>query len=124
MTRKDVSKKREKRQLIVFDQSWELLETNKRIEVYEDDKDGVLNNIKNLIFPINVQLPVVGVITVNAGKQISNKDEDLGHISYNRVTFYNTNNKNADFGHGKDPDGWPYYNHGSGIKYSIPRLMN
>lgn len=124
LTRKDVSKKREKRQLIVFDQSWELLETNKRIEVYEDDKDGVLNNIKNLIFPINVQLPVVGVITVNAGKQISNKDEDLGHISYNRATFYNTNLKNANFGHGKDPDNWPYYYHGGSVWYSLPRLMN
>ncbi|HMU99409.1 MAG TPA: hypothetical protein PKA15_11540 [Chitinophagales bacterium] len=124
MSRKEASNGTQKRQWIVFDQSWELLETNKRIEVYEDDRDGILNNIKNLIFPIQVQIPAIGVITVNAGKQISNKDEDLGHISYNRATFYNTNVKNADFGHGKDPDGWPYYNHGGGVKYSLPRLMN
>ncbi len=124
MSRKEAKNGTQKKQWIVFDQSWELLETNKRIEVYEDDRDGVLNNIKNLIFPIQVQIPVIGVITVNAGKQISNKDEDLGHISYNRATFYNTNIKGADFGHGKDPDGWPYYYHGGSVWYSLPRLMN
>jgi hypothetical protein len=124
MSRKEAKNGTQKRQWIVFDQSWELLETNKRIEVYEDDKDGVLNNVKNLIFPIQVQIPALGVITVNAGKQISNKDEDLGHISYNRVTFYNTNLKNANFGHGKDPDNWPYYYHGGSVWYSLPRLMN
>lgn len=124
MSRKEAKNGTQKRQWIVFDQSWELLETNKRIEVYEDDRDGILSNIKDLIFPIQVQIPALGVITVNAGKQISNKDEDLGHISYNRATFYNTNYKNANFGHGKDPDNWPYYYHGGSVWYSLPRLMN
>lgn len=124
MKRKEASNGTEKRQWIILDQSWELLEVNKRIEIYEDDRDGILSNIKNLIFPINVQLPVLGVITVNAGKQISNKDEDLGHLPYTRNTYFNTNVKNANFGHGKDPDGWPYYNHGGGVYYSLPRLLN
>lgn len=124
MTRKEAKNGNPKRQWIIFDHSWELLELNKRIEVYEDDRDGIMGDIKNLFFPIQVELPGLGVITVTAGKQISTKDEDLGHISYNRIMFFNTNLNNSNFGHGKDPDGWPFYYHGGGFFYTLPRIYN
>lgn len=124
MSRKEAKNGTQKRQWIVIDQSWELAELNKRIFIYEDDRDGAPAQLLNIIFPIGVQLPVIGTITVNAGKEISNKDENLGHIPYNRATYYNSNLKNGNFGHGKDPDGWPYFYHGGSVWYSLPRLMN
>jgi len=120
MTRKEVKNKTKKRQYVALDYSWEILEINKRVEVYEDDRDGVLNNIKNLIFPISVNIPVIGNTILNAGKQISNKDEDLGHVPYDRTFFYNNYKKNATlFQNGLDPDGWPWLGHGGGVYYSF-----
>lgn len=125
LSRKDVKNKTRKRQYIALDWSWELLEINKRVEVYEDDRDGILSNIKNLIFPISVQLPIIGNTVINAGKQISNKDEDLGHVPYDRTFYYNNYKKNATiFQNGLDPDNWPFLAHSGGVYYSFPRLDN
>ncbi|MCZ2394440.1 MAG: hypothetical protein LC105_11325 [Chitinophagales bacterium] len=125
MTRPDVKNKRAKYQYVVLDQFWDLYEVNKRVHVYEDDRDGVMGSIKNILLPIQVQIPVLGVITVNAGKQISTKDEDLGHLQYNRLMFYASYNKNVStYGHSLTPDSWPWLYHGAGIYYSLPRLFN
>lgn len=125
MTRPDVKNKRAKYQYVILDQYWDLFEVNKRVHVYEDDRDGVMGSIKNLLLPVQVQIPVIGVVTVNAGKQISTKDEDLGHLQYNRLMFYASYNKNVStYGHGLTPDNWPWLYHGAGMYYSLPRLFN
>lgn len=125
MSRKDVSDKRAKYQYIVLDQFWDLFEVNKTIHVYEDDRDGVMGAIKNILLPVQIQIPGIGVVSINAGKQISTKDEDLGYVQYNRLMFYASYHKNVStYGHGLTPDNWPWLKHGSGIFYSLPRLFN
>ncbi|MEZ5036209.1 MAG: hypothetical protein R2760_01840 [Chitinophagales bacterium] len=124
-SRKEVKNKVVKEIHQVFDQSWELLEIEKRIHVYEDDRDGIMGQIKNIIMPIQVQIPAIGVISVNAGLTISNKDEDLGHIQYNRSSIFNFYLKNSTFfGHGTDPQGFPYFKHNGGVYYSFDRKIN
>ena len=125
MSRKESKNGTPKRQYISLDLSWELLEISKRVFVYEDDRDGIMGQILNLIFPIQVQLPLSGSTILNAGKGISNKDEDLGDLLYNRTHFYNNYKKNATlFQHGLDPDKWPWLAHGGNVWYSLPRLTN
>ena len=51
-------------------------------------------------------------------------DDDMGTFQLNRSMFYNTNLKGADFGNGKDLDGWPYYTCGDGVFFSINRTIN
>lgn len=118
-TRSDINKKRWKDVNRIVEHAWYPWEVNCVIGVYEDDNSGLLNNIQNIVLPIEVDIPLIGVISLEAGKQIDNKDEDLGWTKYDRLQFYNTNRPNRDLGNGTY-DTWPIYNHGGGLKFTLP----
>ena len=64
---------------------------NTTIGAYEDDRNGILENVKDVIFPLTIELADLGTVTINAGKRISNRDDHFGYKQYDRSVFWETN---------------------------------
>ena len=123
-TRKECKKTTQKKLNFIIDQNWEILEFNKVKHFYEDDFD-ILSGLKNIFLPVQINIGNLGVnIQPTPYKTMNKFDDDMGNFQLNRSMFYNTNLKGADFGNGKDLDGWPYYTCGDGVFFSINRTIN
>ncbi|MCB9034904.1 MAG: hypothetical protein H6553_13790 [Chitinophagales bacterium] len=99
----------------IWDHSWNILEFNQVFGIYEDD--GGLKEWINL--NINVEAEIAGIrIPFSVNINIGNKDDHVGHTTYDRIMFYNTNKLNSNLGNGTEQS-WPIYNM-NGVQFTLP----